>query len=87
MFHFTKQKMSLTIGDYLFNRLGIKKNSVSKSTCWHIWYGKQSVINQIFKFIYKDCEELYLTRKFEKFKFFKIISQVFIQVNMKHHIL
>lgn len=56
------------ISDFLHNELGLNKNKVSKSTCYHVWYGGRGVVSTLFDYLYKDCEDLYLRRKFVKFK-------------------
>lgn len=44
----------------------VQNNKVSKSTCYHVWWsGTQA--KAIYDFMYKDCGDYYLNRKFEKF--------------------
>lgn len=56
------------IAEYLHKELGINKNKVSKTTCYHVWYGGNNLAKNIMEFLYDDCREFYLERKYLKFK-------------------
>lgn len=56
------------VRDLLEEELGFNKNKISKTTCYHIWYGGNGNIRKFFKFIYLDCDSFYLKRKYEKFR-------------------
>jgi hypothetical protein len=56
------------ISDYLNTRLGLNRNKVSKSTCYHVWYGGKKNVKTMMNFLYGDCGEYYLERKYLKFK-------------------
>lgn len=54
------------IREYLCDKIGVNHNKVSKSTCYHVWWsGTQA--KAIYDFMYKNCGDYYLNRKFEKF--------------------
>ena len=56
------------ISEYLNIELGFNKNKVSKTTCYHVWYGGRKLIKDMMRFLYNDCKEFYLERKYLKFK-------------------
>lgn len=56
------------ISEYLHKSLGLNLNKVSKTTCYHVWYGGRKLAKKIMIFLYNDCHEFYLERKYLKFK-------------------
>jgi len=62
------EKICNQIADYLHNKVGLNRNKVSKSTCYHVWYGGKKPIKIMKDFLYKDCGEFYLERKYLKFQ-------------------
>lgn len=64
------KKICEQICEYLNKQLGFNKNKVSKTTCYHLWYGGNNVSRKMMEYIYKDCGEFYLKRKYERFKKF-----------------
>lgn len=62
------EEVCTQIRDILAKELGFNRNKVSKSTCFHVWYGGNGVALKLFNYLYKDCDVFYLKRKFCKFK-------------------
>lgn len=56
------------ISEYLNKKLGLNKNKVSKTTCYHVWYGGRKLVKDMMNLLYNDCGEFYLKRKYLKFK-------------------
>lgn len=56
--------------DYLNIVCGIRKPPVSKSTCYHVWWGSRESAAEFYQYIYKDSDNLCLSRKRDKFKNF-----------------
>lgn len=62
------EEICTNIRDYLHNTIGINKNKVSKSTCYHVWWGGKSPSKLFYEYIYNDCDDLKLDRKKIKFE-------------------
>lgn len=62
------EEICLNIVEYLHTNIGIKRNKVSKATCYHVWWGDKNDLSALGKYLYKDCEDFYLKRKYDKFK-------------------
>lgn len=56
------------ICNYLHDTIGLNRNKVSKSTCYHVWWGGRTPSKLFYDYIYNDCSDLYLTRKKLKFE-------------------
>lgn len=56
------------IADYLHINLGLNRNKVSKTTCYHVWYGGKKPVKILLDYLYNDCGDYYLHRKYVKFK-------------------
>ncbi len=52
---------------YLHEHIGLRLNTVGKSTCYHVWWGGISQARAFYDYIYADCGQLFLRRKREKF--------------------
>lgn len=52
----------------LIKKLGFNDNKVSKSTCFHVWFSGKDNLRKFYDYLYKDCGDLYLKRKKEKFE-------------------
>lgn len=57
------------ITDLLSDKLNLRKSKVSKSTCYHAWYGSKEAEKKIFHYMYDDCGDLFLQRKYAKFSY------------------
>lgn len=68
-FYGTK-KICGDINEYLHNTIGLNLNKVSKSTCYHVWWGGVVPPKKFSEFIYANCGEYYLKRKRKKFSTF-----------------
>ncbi len=55
------------IAEHLHREIGFRINKVSKSTCYHVWYGGRETIKTFAEYLYKDCDRFYLNRKYLKF--------------------
>lgn len=55
------------IRDYLGSTIGLNMNKVSKTTCYHVWYGGNGVAKRFSEYLYADCGEYMLQRKKSKF--------------------
>lgn len=62
------KKLCTQVSEYLHLKLGLNKNKVSKSTCYHVWYGGKNLIKTFREYMYQDCGEYYLKRKYLKFQ-------------------
>ena len=70
VYRFSINKTDKGIRDYLVTELNIPENKLSKSKdkqLWHIEYGGNPICKTIYGWLYKDCEELNLVRKKEKY--------------------
>lgn len=69
-----------TIRDYLVSNLNIPENKITKAknkTLWNIEYGGNPICRTIYEWLYKDCGELYLVRKKEKYdEFIKTYTSI-----------
>lgn len=61
------EELCSQISKYMHDVIGINDNKVSKTTCWHVWWGGRDNVKKIRDYLYKDCGDLYLTRKKKKF--------------------
>lgn len=52
----------------LMDKIGFSDNKVSKSTCYHVWWSGKENLKKFYEYLYKDCGDLYLKRKKEKFE-------------------
>lgn len=55
------------ISQFLHDEIGINKNKVSKSTCYHVWWGGKTPSKAFYQYIYNDCDIYCLDRKRNKF--------------------
>lgn len=55
------------ICDYLHEKIGLNKNKVSKSTCYHVWWGGEAPSKNFSGYIYDNCGAFVLERKRQKF--------------------
>ena len=55
------------IRDYLHETIGLNKNTVSKTTCYHIWWGGKTTATTFYNYVYDSCGKYYLERKKSKF--------------------
>ena len=62
------EQLCVGIRDYLNKTIGLNYNKVSKSTCYHIWWSGKTASAALFYYMYQNCDDFYLTRKFNKFK-------------------
>lgn len=69
------QKICEDIRNYLYAEIGLGLNKVSKSTCYHVWWGGHIQAQKFYEYIYSDCGEYLLERKRLKFLHDKSISQ------------
>ena len=61
------ERLCNDISSYLHDTIGVNMNKVSKSTCYHVWWGGKTPVKAIGNYLYKDCGKYYLPRKFDKF--------------------
>lgn len=61
------KRICTEIRDYLVDKIGIRKNKVSKSTCYHVWWSGDTQYKMFCNYIYDNCGDLYLERKKNKF--------------------
>lgn len=62
------EKLCTQIREYLHMKIGLNKNKVSKSTCYHVWYGGKKPVEVLKQYMYQNCGEYYLKRKYLKFQ-------------------
>ena len=62
------EQLCLGVRDYLHEKIGARIAPVSKSTCYHVWWGKKSTVTDFYNLIYENCGDLYLHRKKDKFE-------------------
>lgn len=55
------------ISEFLHQKIGLNKNKVSKTTCYHVWWGGSGPASKFSEYIYKDCGAFVLERKRRKF--------------------
>ena len=60
------EQICTQVQEYLHNKIGTPLHKVSKSTCYHVFWGSMKSCKDIYDFLYKDCGDFYLTRKKEK---------------------
>lgn len=61
------EQICIDIRDYLHKKIGLNKNAVSKSTCYHVWWGGHSPSKKFCEYIYDNCGAFVLERKRQKF--------------------
>lgn len=58
------------IRDYLVKELNIPENKINQTKGKHLWnieYGGNPICKTIYEWLYKDCDDLFLVRKKEKY--------------------
>lgn len=55
------------IRDYLHDEIGLGANKVSKSTCYHVWWGGRRQASTFADYIYQNSDNLRLERKMARF--------------------
>lgn len=56
-----------SIRNYLSEKIGLRYNKVSKSTCYHVWWGGDKQASAFSDYIYDNCGNYYLSRKRDRF--------------------
>ena len=62
------EELCTRVRDYLHSEIGLAQNKVSKSTCFHVWWSGDKQCKALYDYMYRECEDYYLTRKKEKFE-------------------
>ena len=57
------EKLCTDIRNYLHDKIGLNKNKVSKSTCYHVWWGGIVPPKIMSEYMYSNCGEFVLERK------------------------